>query len=92
MSRQSQHQIVAERACRMKMTELLKQKSQTSVGPFISRLGKFKTAFTVSSLLYCAVHWLSSHNFSVYVFSAALVFGALVATAVAGLSQWFSRS
>jgi hypothetical protein len=76
----------------MKMTELLKQKSQTSAGPFITRLGKLKTAFTLSSLLYCAVHWLTSHNFSVYVFSAALVFGGLVATAVAWLPQWFSRS
>lgn len=77
----------------MKMTELLKQKAPTSVEPVITRLGKLKTAFTLSSLFYCAVHWLTSHNFSVYVFSAALLFGGLVAVALAGLSQWWvSRS
>jgi hypothetical protein len=91
MSHQGQHQIVAERACGMKTTEQLKQKALTSVGPVITRLGKLKTAFTLSSLLYCSVHWLTSHNFSVYVFSAALVFGGVVATAVAWLSQRLSR-
>ena len=76
----------------MKRTELLRQKALASVGPVVTRLGKLKTAFTLSSLLYCAVHWLTSHNFSVYVFSAALLFGGLVATAVAWLSQLFPRS
>jgi hypothetical protein len=76
----------------MKRTELLRQKALTRVAPAIAGLGKLKTAFTLSSLSYCAVHWLTSHNFSVYVFSAALLFGGLVATAVAWLSQLFPRS
>jgi hypothetical protein len=91
-SRQGQYQIVVERVCGMKRAELLKQKAQTTVGPMIARAGKLKTAFTLSSLSYCALHWLTSHNLSVAVFSAALVFGGLVATAVACLSWWFSRS
>ncbi len=75
----------------MKMFEMLEQKAQTRVAPQIIRLGKLKTAFTLSSFSYCAVHWLISHNFSVYVFSAALAFGGAVATATAWLSWRHSR-
>jgi len=58
----------------------------------IARLSKFKFVFTLSSSGYCAVHWLVGHNFSIHVFSSALVFGAIVAASVPWLSHWFSSS
>jgi hypothetical protein len=56
------------------------------------RLGKLKATFTLSSAGYCAAHWLIAHNFSIFVLSGALVFGAAAATAVAWLAEWFSTS
>lgn len=75
----------------MKIIERFKQKALTHVGPLVTRLGKVRAAFTLSTFACCAAHWLTSHNASVYVFAAALIFGGLVATAVAWKSQQFSR-
>jgi hypothetical protein len=58
----------------------------------IAKLSNLKTVFTLSSSGYCAIHWLVVHNFSIYVLSGALVFGAMVAMTVALLSSWFSSS
>jgi hypothetical protein len=57
-----------------------------------TKLSRLKIAFTLASSTYCAIHWLLVHNFSVYVFSAALGFGAIVATLVAWLSGPVSSS
>ena len=51
-----------------------------------TKLNGLKIVFTLSSSTYCAIHWLLVHNFSVYVLSAALGFGAIAATLVAWLS------
>ncbi len=69
----------------------IEQQKQTVV-TVMNRVGKVKTAFTMSSVLYCGVHWITSHNFSVYALSAALLFGGLAAAAVAGVPRWYSRS
>jgi hypothetical protein len=50
-------------------------------------VSRFKIVFTLSSSGYCAIHWFVAHNFSTYMFSGALVFGAIVAMAVAWLSD-----
>jgi hypothetical protein len=63
--------------------EPLKWGVLVSAKALIAKLGEVKFAFTLSSLLYCAVHWLVAHDVSIYVFSGALVFGAVSATAVA---------
>jgi hypothetical protein len=47
---------------------------------------KVKTSFTVAASLFCALHWLISHQFSLYMIPGALVVGA----AAAGLTWWFS--
>ena len=49
----------------------------------IARLGRFRFVFPLSSAGYCAIHWLTTHHFSFYLLSGALVFGAAAATAVA---------
>ena len=60
-------------------------------GP-VGKLSTLKSVFSLSSSGYCAVHWLVAHNFSVYVFSNALVFGAIATMAIAWLSDRFSSS
>jgi hypothetical protein len=54
-----------------------------SAKTWIAKLGVVKFTFTLSSLLYCAVHWFVAQDVSIFVFSGALVFGAVSATAVA---------
>jgi hypothetical protein len=71
----------------MKMNKLLKVVVASHAGAVIDRLGLFKSVFTLSSLLYCSIHWLGGHNFSVPVFSGALVVGGIAATAAAWLSK-----
>jgi hypothetical protein len=58
----------------------------------VAKLSRFKTVFTVSSIAYCAVHWLLIHTFSIYMLSGALVFGAVAAMSIAWLFSWFSSS
>ena len=53
-------------------------------------MGRLKIVFTLSSSVYCAVHWLVTHDFSIYVLSGALVFGVVAATAVAWISFWLT--
>jgi hypothetical protein len=70
----------------------LKQKALTTGKILLTRLSHFKPVFALSSLVYCAVHWIVSQSFSIVVFLGALVVGVLVATVVAWLSDWLSSS
>ena len=76
----------------MEMGDLLPQRALGTARRLVVKLSGFKTVFTVSSLAYCTVHWLLTHNFSVYMVSGALFFGAIVATSIAWLSGWFSSA
>jgi hypothetical protein len=75
----------------MEMGEL-PQRALGAARRLVVKLSGFKTVFTVSSLAYCAVHWLLTHNFSIYMLSGALVFGAIVAMSIAWLFRWVSSS
>jgi hypothetical protein len=76
----------------MEMGELLPQRALGNARRLVARLSRFKTVFTVSSITYCAVHWLLTHTFSIYMASGALVFGAVAAISMAWLFRWFSSS
>jgi hypothetical protein len=76
----------------MEMSQMLKQRALPGVKTLIARLSRFRIVFTLSSLTYCAVHWLVAHGFSIYVFFGALMFGAIAATASTWLSRCFSSS
>ncbi len=54
----------------------------------VSKFSKVQTVFTVATSLFCALHWLISHRFSVYMVPGALVVGAAAAT----LTWWFSNA
>jgi hypothetical protein len=71
----------------MGVSELLRQRPMVNVRRLIAKLSTLKIVFTLSSSGYCAIHWLLTHSFSTYVFSGALVFGAVAAMAVAWLSN-----
>ena len=49
---------------------------------------KVKAAFTIASSLFCVLHWLISHRFSLYVVPGALAAGAVAAM----LTWWFSNA
>jgi hypothetical protein len=70
----------------MEVSEPLRQRSVVNARKLVARLSRFKVAFTLSSSGYCAIHWLAVHNFSIYVFASAVVFGVIMAMAVA----WFA--
>jgi hypothetical protein len=53
----------------------------------MAKLVKFNLAFTLSSLFYCAVHWIFVHDTSIYSFLTALVFSAITASAALWLSE-----
>jgi hypothetical protein len=72
--------------------ELLRQRALSKGRSLVAKLSRFKIVFTLSSSGYCAIHWLVAHNFSTYMLSGALVFGAMVAMAVAWLSDRFHSS
>jgi hypothetical protein len=55
----------------------------------ITHFGRVKLAFTISSLGYCALHWLMFHGFSVHILSTTMAIGAVAAVAVARLPCWF---
>jgi hypothetical protein len=61
----------------MEVRESLRTRAMVSAGRLIAKLSTNKIAFTLSSSGYCAIHWLVIHNFCAYVFSTALVFGAV---------------
>jgi hypothetical protein len=75
----------------MEVSNLLRQKLMVNARSMIDKLSKFRIAFTLSSSGYCAIHWLVSHNFSVFVFSRALFFGAIAAMAVVWLSHFAQK-
>lgn len=72
--------------------ELLRRRALSKGRSLVANLSRFKIVFTLSSSGYCAIHWLVAHNFSTYMLSGALVFGAMVAMAVAWLSDRFHSS
>ena len=78
---------VNTKGCVMEVSEL-RQRRMVNARRLIARLSTFKIVFTLSSSGYCAIHWLVSHNFSTYVFSSALVFGAMAAMAIAWLANF----
>ena len=73
---------------RKSKVQKLGQRRMVNARRLIARLSTFKIVFTLSSSGYCAIHWLVSHNFSTYVFSSALVFGAMAAMAIAWLANF----
>lgn len=76
----------------MELSGLLSHRHMANGKKVITHLGRVKLAFTISSLGYCAVHWVIFHGFSAYVISGAVVFGAFTATLVARISSWLSSS
>jgi hypothetical protein len=76
----------------MEIGRLPPQRVGRNAKSLVAKLSKFKPAFALSSSAYCAVHWLLTHNFSVYMVSGALLFGAVVATSLAWLSGRFSSA
>ena len=76
----------------MEVSELLRQRVLEKARGLIAKLSRFKIVFMLSSLVYCLIHWLVIHDFSIYVLSGALVIGAIATMAVAWLSAWFSSS
>jgi hypothetical protein len=72
----------------MEVRKSLRYGTMANVRNLIDKLSKFRIVFTLSSFGYCAIHWLVVHNFSAYVFSGALVFGAMTATVAAWLSNF----
>ena len=74
----------------MEVRESLRTRAMVSAGRLIPKLSTY--VFTLSSSGYCAIHWLVIHNFSAYVFSTALVFGAVAAMGVAWLANFAQRA
>lgn len=80
-----------QKGCVMEVNNWMNSRPMLKTRGVVARLSHLKLMFTLSSTGYCAVHWLFAHNFSTYVFAGALVFGALVTTAVAWLAKWFNQ-
>ena len=76
----------------MKARKLLKQRALVGARKLIDTLSEPKVMFTLSSSGYCAIHSLVIHDFSIYVFSGSLVFGAIAAIVVTWLSNRLSPS
>jgi hypothetical protein len=76
----------------MQARELIKQRALVDARRLIDTLSRPKVMFTLSSSGYCAIHSLVIHDFSIYVFSGGLVFGAIAAMVVAWLSSRVSSS
>jgi hypothetical protein len=76
----------------MKTRKLLKQRALVGARKLIDTLSRPKVMFTLSSSGYCAIHSLVIHDFSIYVFSGSLIFGAIAAIVVTWLSNRLSPS
>jgi len=76
----------------MELSMLVRQSALVRAKIVLAKVSRFRIVFTLSSLGYCAKHWLTVHGFSFHVFLGALVFGAITATAVTLLSQWYPSS
>src|SRR5580704_12071850 len=76
----------------MKARKPLKQRALVGARRLIDTLSRPKVMFTLSSSVYCAIHSLIIHDFSIYVFSGSLVFGAIAAIVVTWLSNRLSPS
>jgi hypothetical protein len=76
----------------MKARKPLKQRALVGARKLIDTLSRPKVMFTLSSSAYCAIHSLVIHDFSVYVFSGSMVFGAIAAIVVTWLSNRLSPS
>jgi hypothetical protein len=75
----------------MEVRESLRTRAVVNAGRLITKLSTYKIVFVLSSSGYCAIHWLVIHNFSAFVFSSALVFGAMAAMGVAWLANFAHR-
>src|ERR1700719_3935472 len=64
-------------------THLVLQKT----GRIIFKINGAKTAFTLVSSAFCAVHWLVGRSFSIRLVLSALLLGAIAATLTAWLSD-----
>ena len=71
----------------MKTRNPLRQRALVEATRLVDTLSRPKVIFTLSSSGYCAIHSLVIHDFSIYVFSGSLVFGAIAAIVV----TWFSN-
>ncbi len=78
--------------CVMDVSESPRQRVLGSARRLISKLSGLKFVFTLSSSGYCAIHWLVTHSLSIYVFSGALLFGAVATIAAACLAAWWPPS
>jgi hypothetical protein len=76
----------------MKARKPLIQRALVEARRLIDTLSRPKVMFTLSSSGYCAIHSLVIHDFSIYVFSGSLVFGAIAAIVVAWFSNRLSSS
>jgi hypothetical protein len=76
----------------MKARGLFKQRALLQAGKLMDTLSRPKVMFTLASAGYCAIHSLFIHDFSIYVFSGSLVFGAIAARLVSWLSHRLSSS
>ena len=76
----------------MEVRALSARKGSVAVGGLIAGWSRIRLVFPLATSGYCAIHWLIAHNFSFYIMSGALVFGAVAAMAAAWLSDWFSPS
>ena len=74
----------------MELSSLLRHKHLARAGRLITHVGRVKSAFTISSLGFCVVHWFISHGFSVHVLPSAVAFGGVTALVVARLPHWLS--
>jgi hypothetical protein len=77
----------------MAVSELPRGKVSAGASRLIAKASRFRFVFTLSSSAYCAIHWLVTHSFSIYMFSGALLFGVIAtmaAMAAMWLSDWFS--
>jgi hypothetical protein len=74
----------------MEFSSLPRHKHLARAGRLITHVGRVKSAFTVSTLGYCAVHWFISHGFSVHVLPGAVAFGGITALVTARLPYWLS--
>jgi len=72
----------------MEVSTSPRQSVVVSTRRLIAKLSRFKMVLPLSSAGYCAIHWLIVHNFSSHVLWGALIFGAMVAVAVAWLADF----
>lgn len=76
----------------MEERKSLNQRALVIARRLIATLSRPKIMFTLSTTGYCAIHSLVIRDFSIYVFSGGLVFGAIASMVVAWLTRRFASS